>query len=186
MVYAFQQFYRNILVSTTLSRLICLVFVGCFFANCTTSETQKEALRIVVTLQNELKTQHDDLQKTKQRVEILKKKEILLSGYFNSKNSVEFSGILEALVTTGIYVSEFEKETREISNEIIFTKKQLADLKDDIKSNIHTPETISKYLFEEQISIEQTQNKINYLVARLETQEFFIENLKNEFNLDLP
>jgi chromosome segregation ATPase len=168
-----------------LTKSFFFVLIACFLAFCTT-ETQKEASKLVARMQDETKAQSNCLKETDPRVVILQQRVDALKVHFTTKNDTAFDGILEALVTADNYVSEFEKELQEITDEIAFTKKQLANLKDDIKSNIHSEEMLSKYLFDEQMSIEQTQEKINYLVLRLETQEFLVENLKNRYHVDLP
>ncbi|MBR6438733.1 MAG: hypothetical protein IKS65_06075 [Bacteroidales bacterium] len=78
------------------------------------------------------------------------------------------------------YLQQFESQRIVIKENVEFSRKQLSDLKDDVKNNLYDEVTVEKYIRDEEKELRMMEAQIKYFKEKFEGQKEVVKQLRKE------
>ncbi len=78
------------------------------------------------------------------------------------------------------YLQQFETQRVLIKEGAQFSRKQLSDLKDDVKNNLYDEETTQKYIQDEENELRMMEAQIEYFKEKFDGQKAVVKQLRKE------
>ena len=78
------------------------------------------------------------------------------------------------------YLQQFETQRFVIKENVKFSRKQLSDLKDDVKNHLYDEETTSKYIQDEEAELRIMEAQIKYFQEKFDAQKEVVKRLRKE------
>ena len=78
------------------------------------------------------------------------------------------------------YLQQFETQRVVILDNAAFSRKQLSDLKDDVKHNIYDEATVTKYMQDEEKEIRMMEAQLKYFQEKFDAQKEVVKQLRKE------
>ena len=78
------------------------------------------------------------------------------------------------------YLQQFETQRILIKEGAQFSRKQLSDLKDDVKNNLYDEETTQKYIQDEENELRMMEAQIEYFKEKFDGQKAVVKQLRKE------
>ena len=78
------------------------------------------------------------------------------------------------------YLQQFESQRLVIQEDVAFSRKQLSDLKDDIKNKLYDEETTAQYIEDEEVALHRMEAQIKYFQEKFDEQKEVVKQLRKE------
>ena len=78
------------------------------------------------------------------------------------------------------YLQQFENQRDIIKEDVEFSRKQLSDLKHDVKKHVYDDETTSQYIQDEEAALHMMEAQINYFQEKFDAQKEVVKQLRKE------
>ena len=78
------------------------------------------------------------------------------------------------------YLQQFENQRDIIKEDVEFSRKQLSDLKHDVKKHLYDDETTSQYIQDEEAALHMMEAQINYFQEKFDAQKEVVKQLRKE------
>ncbi len=77
------------------------------------------------------------------------------------------------------YLQQFEDENVIMKDEVVYSRSQLKDLREDIEKGLYEQEQRDEYIDSEENAIEQIEAKIDYFIDRFKNQKDLLKDIEN-------
>ena len=78
------------------------------------------------------------------------------------------------------YLQQFENQRDIIKEDVEFSRKQLSDLKHDVKKHVYDDETTLQYIQDEEAALHMMEAQINYFQEKFDAQKEVVKQLRKE------
>ena len=78
------------------------------------------------------------------------------------------------------YLQQFETQRVVLLDNAAFSRKQLSDLKDDVKHNLYDEATLTKYMQDEESELRMMEAQIKYFQEKFDAQKEVVKHLRKE------
>lgn len=78
------------------------------------------------------------------------------------------------------YLQQFETQRFVIKENVKFSRKQLSDLKDDVKNHLYDDKTTAKYINDEEAELHRMEAQIKYFQEKFDAQKEVVKRLRKE------
>ena len=78
------------------------------------------------------------------------------------------------------YLQQFETQRVVLLDDAAFSRKQLSDLKDDVKQNLYDEATVTKYMQDEEKEIRMMEAQLKYFQEKFDAQKEVVKQLRKE------
>ena len=78
------------------------------------------------------------------------------------------------------YLQQFETQRVVLLDNAAFSRKQLSDLKDDVKHNLYDEATLTKYMQDEESELRMMEAQIKYFQEKFDAQKEVVKQLRKE------
>ena len=78
------------------------------------------------------------------------------------------------------YLQQFETQRVVLLDNAAFSRKQLSDLKDDVKNNLYDEATLTKYMQDEESELHMMEAQIKYFQEKFDAQKEVVKQLRKE------
>ena len=86
----------------------------------------------------------------------------------------------DEMILLQAYLQQFETQRVVILENVDFSRKQLTDLKDDVKNHLYDDETTSKYINDEEKELRTMEAQIKYFQEKFDAQKEVVKQLRKE------
>ena len=78
------------------------------------------------------------------------------------------------------YLQQFENQRVVIKENVKLSRKQLSDLKDDVRNHLYDDETTAKYIKDEETELHRMEAQIKYFQEKFDAQKEVVKQLRKE------
>ena len=78
------------------------------------------------------------------------------------------------------YLQQFETQHAVIKENVEYSRKQLSNLKDDIKNHLYDDATTEKYIHDEEKELSMMEAQVKYFQEKFDTQKDVVKQLRKE------
>ena len=78
------------------------------------------------------------------------------------------------------YLQQFETQRVVLLDNAAFSRKQLSDLKDDVKHNLYDEATLTTYMQDEESELRMMEAQIKYFQEKFDAQKEVVKQLRKE------